>query len=39
LVRPSRRWEGNIRMNLREELWEGVDCIDVTQDRNGGGLL
>jgi hypothetical protein len=24
-VRPRRRWEDNIRMDLREIVWEGVD--------------
>jgi hypothetical protein len=23
--RPSRRWEGNIRINLRKTEWGGVD--------------
>jgi len=26
LGRPRRRWEGNVRMNLREIEWEVVDC-------------
>jgi hypothetical protein len=25
LGRPSRRWENNIRMDLRETAWEDVD--------------
>jgi hypothetical protein len=25
LGRPRRRWEGNIKMNLRETNWEGAD--------------
>jgi hypothetical protein len=32
--RPRRRWEGNIRMNLRETVWEGVDLIPLAQDRD-----
>jgi glycine cleavage system protein P-like pyridoxal-binding family len=27
------RWEHNIRMNLREIGWEGVDWIHMAQDR------
>jgi hypothetical protein len=34
LGRPRRRWEDNIRMNLRELGWGGMDWIDVAQDRN-----
>jgi hypothetical protein len=29
-----RRWEDNIRMNLREIGWEGVDWIHLTQDKD-----
>jgi hypothetical protein len=34
LGRPRRRWENNIKMELRELGWGGMDCIDVAQDRN-----
>jgi hypothetical protein len=34
LGRPRRRWEDNIRMSLREIVWEGVDWMHVAQDRN-----
>jgi len=34
LGRPKRRWEDNIRMDLRETGWECVDWIHVVQDRN-----
>jgi hypothetical protein len=34
LGRPGRRWEDNIRMNLREIGWEVVDWIHVVQDRD-----
>jgi hypothetical protein len=34
LGRPSRRWEDNIRMNLREIGWGGMDWIDLAQDRD-----
>jgi hypothetical protein len=29
-----RRWEDNIRMDLREIGWEGVDRVHVAQDRD-----
>jgi hypothetical protein len=32
--RPRRRWEYNIRMVLREIGWEGVDWIQLAQDRD-----
>jgi hypothetical protein len=28
------RWEDNIRMDLREIRWCGMDWIDLAQDRN-----
>jgi hypothetical protein len=34
LGRHRRRWKGNIRMDLRETGWEGVDWIHLTQDRD-----
>jgi hypothetical protein len=34
LGRPSRRWEDNIKMDLQEVGWEGVDWIDMSQDRD-----
>jgi hypothetical protein len=33
LRRPRRRWEDNINMYLTEKLWDGMDCIDVVQDK------
>jgi hypothetical protein len=33
LGRPRHRWE-DIRMNLREIGWEGVDWMHLTQDRD-----
>jgi len=30
---PRRRWEDNIRTNLREMGWEGMDWIHLTQYR------
>ena len=34
LGRPRIRWEENISMDIEESVWEGVDCDDLTQDRN-----
>jgi hypothetical protein len=34
LGRPRRRWVDNIRMDFREREWDGVDWIDVAQDRD-----
>jgi hypothetical protein len=34
LGRPRRRWEGNIKMVLREIGWDGMDWIDLTQNRD-----
>jgi hypothetical protein len=34
LLRPRRRWADNIKMDLREIGWDGVDWIDMTQDRD-----
>jgi hypothetical protein len=33
LGRHRHRWEGNIRVDLREIGWEGVDMIHLSQDR------
>jgi hypothetical protein len=34
LGRPRCRWEDNIRMDLREIGWDGMDWIDMAQDRD-----
>jgi hypothetical protein len=34
LGRPRRRWVHNIRMDLGEKGWDGVDWIDMAQDRD-----
>jgi hypothetical protein len=34
LGRPRRRWANNIKMDLRELGWDGMDWIDLAQDRN-----
>jgi hypothetical protein len=33
LERSRRRWEDNIRMDLRVMGWGGTDWIDLAQDR------
>jgi hypothetical protein len=33
LGRPRRRWVDNIKMDLREIAWDGVDWMDMAQDR------
>jgi hypothetical protein len=39
LERPRRRWEDNIKMNLREIVIDGANWIRLTEDRVSGGLL
>jgi hypothetical protein len=34
LGRPRRRLVDNIKMDLREIGWDGMDWIDLAQDRN-----
>jgi hypothetical protein len=34
LRRPKHRWEDNIKMDLREIGWEGVDWMHLAQDRD-----
>jgi hypothetical protein len=33
LGRPRHRWEDNIKMDLKETGWGGMDWIDLAQDR------
>jgi hypothetical protein len=33
-VRPRRRWVNNIKMDLREIGWDGVDWLELAQDRD-----
>ena len=33
LRRPKRRWEGNIKTDLQEVGWRGMDSIALAQDR------
>jgi hypothetical protein len=32
LGRPRRRWEYNVKMDLRDKGWGGIDWIDLPQD-------
>jgi hypothetical protein len=34
LGRPRRRWMNNIKIDLREIGWDGMDWIDLAQDRD-----
>jgi hypothetical protein len=37
--KPRHRWVDNIKMDLREIGWDGVDGIDLAQDRDEWGAL
>jgi hypothetical protein len=39
LGRPRCRWEDNIKMDLREIRWGGMDWIDLDQDRHKWSAL
>jgi hypothetical protein len=34
LGRPRRRWKDNIKLDLKEIRWGGMDWIDLTEDRS-----
>jgi hypothetical protein len=34
LGRPRHRWEDNVRMDLRDIRWGGMDWIDLAYDRD-----
>jgi hypothetical protein len=34
LERPRRRWEDNIKIDLREVGWGGMDWINLAEDRD-----
>jgi hypothetical protein len=34
LGRPRRRWQDNIKMDLKEIGWGGMDWLDLAQDRD-----
>jgi hypothetical protein len=37
--KPRSRFEDNSRMDLQEEGWEGMDWIDLSQNRGRRGAL
>jgi hypothetical protein len=39
LGRPRRRWVNNIKIDVSEVRWDGMDWIDLAHDRTSGGLL
>jgi len=39
LGRPRRRWENNIKMDIQEVGCEGMDWIELAQDRNSWQAL
>jgi hypothetical protein len=39
LGRPRRSWVDNIKIDLREIEWDGMDWIDLAQDKDNGGLF
>jgi hypothetical protein len=39
LMRPRRRWEDNIMMDLKKVRYEGMDMIKLAQDRDGWRTL
>jgi hypothetical protein len=39
LGRPRRRWVDNIKMDLREIGWDGVDRIDLAHSDEPSGFL
>jgi hypothetical protein len=39
LVRPRHRWEGDIKIDLKEIGWKGADWIIVVEGRDKWGFL
>jgi hypothetical protein len=39
LGRPRRRWMDNIKMDLREIGWDGMDWNDLVRIGTSGGIL
>jgi hypothetical protein len=39
LERPRRRWVDNIKMDVTEIGWNGIDWIELAQDRNQWRVL
>jgi hypothetical protein len=36
---PRRRWEDNIKMDIQDVGWGGLDWIELAQDRDRGRSL
>ena len=36
---PRRSWEDNIKIDLQEVGWGGLDCIDLAEGKESGGRL
>jgi hypothetical protein len=32
-VRPNGEWADNVKMDITEIRWDGLDCINLAQDR------
>jgi hypothetical protein len=39
LGRPRRRWEDNVKIDLRETGWDDIDWINLFRTGTSGGLL
>jgi hypothetical protein len=39
LGRPRRRWLDNVKIDIREIEWDGVDLIELAQDRDQWSAL
>ena len=39
LGRPRRRWKDNIRLDIQEVEWRGMDWIDLAQDQDRWGAI
>jgi hypothetical protein len=38
-MKTKRRWVDNIKIYLRKIAWDGLNCIDLAQDRDQWRLL
>jgi hypothetical protein len=39
LGRPRRKWEDNIKMDVRDIGWDGIERIDLAQDKDQWRVL